>query len=402
MPISAYLSVFDDWDLLGPAVASVAPMLDEIVVADGAYRWMAPALEALGRDPTKSDPHVAEALAPFPDKVRFVNGLWDDESQKRAAAYAACSHRWIMRIDADEILFPDHAALERFFASGKAVAEIEIPLYLAPGWIRTRCDEAGIHAPIERLPVLFDRNRISARDHLSYLWLFVSEAEKTTFGRRDPDLIHPDTIAFAAHLTHWRSARTAVNRARFYVTNYLREHRPEDLSAITDVATVGRWMDSLLGHVIVVGLAEMKGHTIRPTPLTDDQDASFAPFYDRYLDSLVELNAALAQTGRTVAAGEFQHIDLSTTASRNALGMRGDVLKLESNKMITAAEAEIVTLGTDPAGTTEVKVEPIIDGRHLLFTLPDEVPPSTLRRVLRLRCWDGENTKWLHLRATPA
>jgi hypothetical protein len=39
---SAYLCLFDDFDLLGPALETIVDRVDEIVVVDGAYRWMLP------------------------------------------------------------------------------------------------------------------------------------------------------------------------------------------------------------------------------------------------------------------------------------------------------------------------------------------------------------------------
>ena len=53
---SAYLSIYNDWDILLPALKSVAAHVDELVVVDGAYQWMEPYLKAIGGDPAKSDP----------------------------------------------------------------------------------------------------------------------------------------------------------------------------------------------------------------------------------------------------------------------------------------------------------------------------------------------------------
>src|SRR5918998_598977 len=103
--ISAYLSVFDDWQLLGPSMASIEPLVDEIVVVDGAYAWVAPHLEP-GRDPARSDARVRDVLAPFAGKTRFIEGVWRDEMEKRMAGYAACRGRWVLKADADEIVFP--------------------------------------------------------------------------------------------------------------------------------------------------------------------------------------------------------------------------------------------------------------------------------------------------------
>ena len=45
---SAYLSIYNDWDILEPALKSIAPYIDELVVVDGGYKWMAPYADRTG------------------------------------------------------------------------------------------------------------------------------------------------------------------------------------------------------------------------------------------------------------------------------------------------------------------------------------------------------------------
>ena len=42
---SAYLSIYNDWDILAWTLRSIASYVDELVVVDGAYEWMAPDLK---------------------------------------------------------------------------------------------------------------------------------------------------------------------------------------------------------------------------------------------------------------------------------------------------------------------------------------------------------------------
>ena len=116
MKASAYLSIFDDWDILPTALVTIYDRVDEIVVVDGAYDWMVPFFRGGGRDPSVMLPELRDALSPFAPKLRFVSRLWRNEMEKRRAGYEACSHRFIYRVDADEVLFFDEVALERFFA----------------------------------------------------------------------------------------------------------------------------------------------------------------------------------------------------------------------------------------------------------------------------------------------
>lgn len=404
MHVSAYINVFDDWDILGPALAAAAPFVKEIVVVDGAYRWMCPILEALGRDPARSDSRVAEVAAPFGSKVRFLHGVWDNECSKRAAGYAACTERFIMRLDADEILFVDTPALGRFFASGSAVAEMEIPIYLAPGWVRGKRDGKKIWTNFERSALLFDRKQIDAQAHLSYLWLMVSEAEQSGLAPRNPALVSKEPVAFGAHLTHWRCASTAACRARFYVSNYLREHMQDQLRGIVaSSAAPSLWMECLLGHAIVAGWPEMAGWEARPTPLSDVQESTFAHLYAAFLDNLTELNARLSQSPRSVTAGDFQYLDISSPKALAALQVQSDQLRVHVDHDFAEIKAELLTLRTGAPAIVMVSLPVAVDRNIATFRIPsDQTPGIILRRVLRIRCWDVVNSRILQLQGAPA
>ncbi len=205
---SAYLSIYNDWDLLAASLKSIAPYVDELIVVDGAYSWMVPYLRGLGVDPERSDPRVYEALQASGVPFRAISGLWANEIDKRRAGYAACKNRFAMRIDADEILHIDDAALAAFLASGEAVAEMETPTYVAPGYVLANIRQKAL----PRVGFLFDRDRISSDAHLDYLWLVLTTDELPNAGRK-PFPVHPQAIAFSAHLTGWRTPRPRSSAA---------------------------------------------------------------------------------------------------------------------------------------------------------------------------------------------
>ena len=425
---SAYLCVFDDWHLLYAAIASIAPRVDEIVVVDGGYAWMAPFLTANGRDPARSDPRVAEALAPFADKLVWINQVWTNEVQKRAAGYAACRHRHIYRVDSDEVLFFDEDALARFFASDAAVAEMDMPIAVSPALIR---GEPG--ARIERQALLFDRDRIGPMEHLGYLWLVLPPAERAQLGEPVSARIFADPIAFNAHLTHWRPPATAVNRARFYVLNYLREgtalhfaphaaYTPADgFAALLDIIPAGRLTEYLMGHAIVAGAPGLQGRGLIPTPLAPAQIATFAPLYDACLAALAALNADLAVRPRTIVRGDGVLIDISTPAAL-APFLRDGRIHLRFSLPLAAAQVGLLTLWSQAPWETEESLPWREEPGGLSLELPPLTQPSSaqpssaqpssaqpvsvepgdaVRRTLRVAIWTHAPDTFLTLSAPP-
>lgn len=103
----------------------------------------------------------------------------------------------MFRIDADEVLFINGEALEEFLASGRAVAEMHMPTYVAPGWLLkpTRLRDRLRKFPAQR--VLFDTKKISAEAHLKYLWLNIP-ADTLPGGVKQTYATFEKPIAFCA------------------------------------------------------------------------------------------------------------------------------------------------------------------------------------------------------------
>src|SRR5260221_12510328 len=97
--ISAYLTVYNDFDILPHTLRAIAPYIDELIVVDGAYQWMVPYLEITGANPLKSNDQVYEALDASGIKYRVNCAIWRDETEKRMVGYTACDNRYVFRID---------------------------------------------------------------------------------------------------------------------------------------------------------------------------------------------------------------------------------------------------------------------------------------------------------------
>ena len=378
--ISAYLSVFDDWQLLGPSMASIEPLVDEIVVVDGAYRWVAPHLEP-ERDPARSDERVREALAPFAHKTRFIEGVWRDEMEKRIAGFEACRGRWVLKADADEIVFPS-GDWDRLLQSPDAVGQTEMLHYLAPGWVAGPADQ-----PPPRQGVLFDRARISPLEHLSYTWLvYAGSPGVPEIPPADGALIQPEPIARHAHLTQWRPCETALNRARFYVLN-MHRRSGRALPALP-------LRDHLLRSSLVNEIDADGDFAVRPTPLSAAEEARFARLYEPYMDGVRALAADLAEWRRV---GPMRRGVTRVDRPPVVFDISGDTagLTLEFREIPTYVEAQAQWIFTDAPWVEREGLETTVDGATVTVALPRRRP--WLRRSLRL-WFDSAEPQFLRVR----
>ena len=370
--ISGYLSIFDDWDILPEALASIDPFVDEIVVVDGAYDWIVPFLE--GRDGRRSRDEVYDALAPYSSKVKVINQTWTDEVQKRRAGFDACSGRYVLRHDADEIFFVNHQALERFLNSNKAVSQIDMPIFVTPDRVRGALDNSP-----QCQGALFDTKYIDSKNHLNYLWLVLPKELK--LDRPKHNLIDPEPFAFVPHLTSWRSPATSTSRALFYSMLYVRNGGHFPLTEI-EMQQSGSFRESLLGHSIVAGPLDM-GDFVPVAPLLSDAQIDvLRPIFDRYLQSLASLNLNLGE-GRMILNGGQYSIDMTSADASSSAGNRfrygGNVL---------SCDAFMTTISDR---SPSVNVEPVsvqVSGDTITVDVPTFV--QNLQRTLTLttRC-DG-------------
>ena len=199
----------------------------------------------------------------------------------------------IFRLDADEVLFFDDHALETALANSAPVGEMEMPNYVAPGWIsRNKHLEA-----IERQCFLFDRKQINSALHLNYLWLILTVDELPLAGTK-PFPVHPVPLAFNAHLTNWRTLSTSINRAAFYNLNWMRQHgvpsilslqdKPlADVRVLFDVVPADVFLSSLSWGRLALGMTELSDNRLFvPSPLNSIQESSFLSLYSQFLKEL--------------------------------------------------------------------------------------------------------------------
>lgn len=300
MKTSAYMIAHCDDDFLQAAIESVIDRVDELVFVDGAYAWVAPFFEKAGLDPARSWQKTHDILALFGDKVRYFSGIWDDELHKRSFGYSQCDGDIIVRIDADEIFEWDDAAYATFLASDKAVVEMEFPYLLSAGSQRLASDLTDTPKQCCVFKAIhFD----DPLEHCAYLWLVLTDEERERCGVADWSRLHVQPVIRTAHLTAFRTPRTAVNRARFYTLQYVRttgqlgwgyysspvERNEDKILQIFDFLTPQEYGSWLEGHEIVSGFAHMNAFRVAPSVFGDKVTVQIAASATDHARSLADL-----------------------------------------------------------------------------------------------------------------
>jgi len=396
--VSAYLCIYNDWDILGAALDSIADHVDELIVVDGAYEWMVPFLAATGCDPCRSDQRVYDAVIASGIPFRRINRTWKNEVEKRVAGYGACSHRFVLRVDADEVLFFNEKNLEAFLASGCAVAEMDMPTYIAPGWIvrTTRLRDFYRKYPSQRC--LFDSQKISAEGHLKYLWLVIPadtlpKAKERTFS------VFERPIAFCAHLTSWRTVDTAVNRGVFYVMNWMRKHgapwlpklngRPmERFEEFFESIPAPTFREVLKRGAVAQGTISLgPRETLAKSPLSGQQEKSLEEHYRAFLRALAVQTMKATEEAQTMILGEPVFLDLSTETARSSLAEDG-LVRIVTSLPLASVRITLHALATSPPLSAAQPIPATVEGREVRFALPGP-KPECLRQVIELVGWAG-------------
>lgn len=172
-------------------------------------------------------------------RVTYEFRVWEEEGEKRIAAYEAMTTDLIALHDTDEFLEFDHERFEQFVASDKAVSAF---------YCQNLClDGVQFAAPfyavdvVERLPYknfLFKRDAISAADHLDYLWL-VSVSQKAA----NQDVIFISPVATGYHYTAMRSRAGQTQKFIFYGALHRHSSGNED-------PVIGRLRDAVTNNSV--------------------------------------------------------------------------------------------------------------------------------------------------------
>ncbi|MDR7036506.1 hypothetical protein J2X36_001247 [Methylobacterium sp. BE186] len=390
---SAYLSIYNDWDLLGPALASMKGRIQELVVVDGAYEWMVPYLQAVGKDPLRSDPALYEIIETSGIPARFINRCWANEPEKRIAGYAACQTDYVFRVDADEILFFNEKAFDAYLSSGQAIGEMEMPLYDSPGYVHAQDQVSGFG----KQPLIFDARQLRPEEHLQYLWLVLT-ADTLPKGVKGGATFYPEPVAFNAHLSTWRTATGASQRAAFYSMNWVRANgfpwveelsgKPiADFREIFEYISPRHFSSALARGAVANGHFSILGNVIRKSPLSTEQEASFAHLYENHLASSFELNEQARAGEQIFLAGSPIFFNISREDGRLSL-LKDKEFRLITADQSSVARSKLHYINAEAPFESTLDLETKLEGNEIEILLPDMAPmPSEIRCGLSVSIW---------------
>lgn len=274
MKISACVVVYQDPDIMRAALRAIEPVVDQIVVVDGPYEWLLPFLPRRQRGGWQSDDATLGVIDEFSPtgKVKYLSGVWKNELAKREFAFDACDHDVVYLVDADEIHRLDDREVERFLSSGKGIAGLASPLLVTDavvvGQSAETCDAMK--------PMIFRKDRISAAGHLGALWLVLPEAERNSLPEFPHEEVWQSPVGINYHLSLMRTLETSVQRARFYIFNWIRGEnilpwlRGRPLESLDELRSIiDRWPPRtierhLLGNDIALGFVHRQNDRYFP------------------------------------------------------------------------------------------------------------------------------------------
>jgi hypothetical protein len=288
--ISAYLSIYNDWSMLDKVLQNIKPFVNELIVVDGAYKWQAKHLSGLGKDPLTSSKDLYQILDDSGLSYKVIKDTWSNEVEKRLAGYEACTSRYIMRIDADEILNLEYDDLVEFVASESKVAEFYMPTYLDPQHLIANMGFKAFLRPIPTQKFLFDSNYISSRDHLSYLWLVLGDDNVPEVPLNKFYPVHSRPIGYCFHLTNWRQLENNLTRATFYILKSLKEKGAPKLGYKDPFSDLDfqSFLDELTPDIIMRSL-EWSSFCVGGTHLTPSEKIIFNRFSDHKSQDTIDL-----------------------------------------------------------------------------------------------------------------
>ncbi len=110
--IAASIKVLNDADFIEYCLGSIYDYVDKIDIIEGACKQAAHRANEKGESIDKT----VEKILAFPDpqkKIKLLRGQWSSKEEIQAKLLEVCTSKWLLYLDADEVLSPEGAASMR-------------------------------------------------------------------------------------------------------------------------------------------------------------------------------------------------------------------------------------------------------------------------------------------------
>lgn len=210
LKISAVLIIHNDASLLEKAISSVQEYVDELIIVDGAYKWVAPFAKIFNEDAEESTDELKKVLSKFNIPTKYFKGTWENETHKRRFSLEKASYDLIMNIDSDEIFEVDWDKVKLFSKSNYAIGDCYFPLYFNPSHVG---QATGLKTAPKK--AIFVNKAIRTVDEIvDSMFLMVPKHERKQKLKNSD--VFPEVLGTVHHLSNFRLGDGAYRRARFY------------------------------------------------------------------------------------------------------------------------------------------------------------------------------------------
>jgi glycosyltransferase involved in cell wall biosynthesis len=198
-PVSCYIRTLNEERRIGPVVAAVREVVDEVIVVDSGS--------------TDATVGIAQAAG-----ARVVRQPWLGSGRQKRFAEEQCRNDYLLDLDADEVVSPELAAeIRALFASGGPPLPVyELKLVIVPPVGGPWWDVAVAHRR-----KLYDRRVVRQPDHQA--WDQFELPKRVPVGRLNGPLMHhafrdlEHMMAKLNRITTVRAAETRLSRGRWEV-----------------------------------------------------------------------------------------------------------------------------------------------------------------------------------------
>jgi hypothetical protein len=287
-----------------------------------------------------------------------------------------------------------------------------MPNYVAPGLVIGGNSLLDKYRVFPRQACLFDKEKISAINHLQYLWLVLTADELPhSENRKKVFPVFEKPVAFCAHLTNWRFVDSSILRSSFYNMNWMRKYGAPWIKSIKSSGGFNfdeffakidpkNFLQVMRNSLITQGDIELRtNEVLTQSPISIDDEKQFIDIYHQFLFSLEKQSLLLAHDGGIALKNYPFFIDLTSQLVQEKI-IRDGKIQLQFSEQIDEAEVQLKVLQTvEPFGASnDLAYE--LDGDTLTIYLKDEIHcQTTLRKSIKVISKSVENNKaWVAFR----